>query len=134
MPVSSNSCVAKFLRQKYKRSPPVPYIIYTISHQLMEEITTQNTSTYTRKNYLQIIRTSCFFLLGSLHFLFSKLFHRPQLRTHTHATQAPTAETKNQRRERTSSLPLCRGSNIPGWPTRSTSHYFGTREHVNLFH
>lgn len=84
MPVSSNFCVAKFLRQKYKRSPSVLYIIYTISHQLMVEITTQNTSTYTRKNYLQIIRTSCSFLLGSLHFFIFKTAPPPTT-SNTHA-------------------------------------------------
>jgi len=105
MPVSSNSRVAKFTRNKYKKS--FGCFIYTISQESRKK--TQNTCTNTRKKLCTKHPNYLLFLLVSLHLLYSKLFHLPQLRTHTRATQAPTAETKNQRRERTSSLPLLGG-------------------------
>jgi len=98
------------LREKIRKIPlgALYYIHYFTA--IYEGKTTQNTSTYTRKKLFTKHSNSLFFLFISLHFLSLKLFHCPQLRTHTRATQAPTAETKNQRRDRVSSLPLCGGA------------------------
>ena len=106
MPVSSNSRFAKFIRETNVKDPLGA--LYTLFHRNQGK-TTQNTSTNTRKKLFTKHPNYLLFLLVSLHLLGSKLFHRLQFRTHTRATQAPTAETKNQRRARTSSLPLSGG-------------------------
>jgi hypothetical protein len=56
MPVSSNSCVAEFLDENTGISWTLP-ILYTLIYNNYGK--TQNTSTNTRKNYLQSIRTNC---------------------------------------------------------------------------
>jgi len=75
MPVSSNSRVAKFIRETNIKDPWVFYIHYFTG--IKEN--TQNTSTNTRKKLCTKHPNYLLFLLVSLHLLFSKLFHLPQL-------------------------------------------------------
>jgi hypothetical protein len=133
MPVSSNSCVAKLLREKYNRFPSVLYTIHIISHQLMAEETTQHTRTYTRRNYLQIIRTSCSFLLVSLHFLYFEncsTAHNFELTRARHKLQLPRQRTKPGTDEFITSvegLQLIRLAN-------AVHFSLSAREHTHLFY
>lgn len=83
------------------------YNIYTNSQQLIME--KHKTPPHTHEKTIYKASELIALLFSFTPFLYSKLFHRPHLRTHTRATQAPTAETKNQRRDWASSLPLSGG-------------------------